>query len=352
MEPGRPHEGLGTRPFYWVLAGGILLCLWVAGGLYPSGERLYGKLLGPLLRLLCYLGISLMVGQAIETLGWTAKLASWVRPIMRWGHLRDESGAAFTAAFVSGVMANTMLMTFHHERKLSRREMVLTYLVNTGLPAYLVHLPTTFFIIVPLTRHAGLIYLSLTFLAAFLKSMGVLVYSRITLSLPPPGTDSLMVPQERKDGSSALDIWQKFRRRFSRVVLYTLPIYVLVSLMNKWGFFAWMREVAAGWASVSFFSVEAASVVIFSVAAELTSGMAAASALLDAGVLTVHQTVLALVLGSIVATPIRVFRHQLPSHAGIFGLRLGVELLLVSQGSRILSLIIVTIPYLLWGRSI
>jgi hypothetical protein len=65
--------------------------------------------------------------------------------------------------------------------------------------------------------------------------------------------------------------------------------------------------------------------------------------------MTVKQTVLALVLGNIVATPIRALRHQLPSHVGIFAPKLGTELLLLSQGVRVLSLVLVALPYVWWG---
>jgi hypothetical protein len=93
----------------------------------------------------------------------------------------------------------------------------------------------------------------------------------------------------------------------------------------------------------------AASVVIFSLAAEFTSGMAAAGAFLQTGALTVHQTVLALILGNIVATPIRALRHQLPTHVGIFSPGLGTRFLLMSQGLRLLSLVVVAVPYAMWN---
>ena len=89
--------------------------------------------------------------------------------------------------------------------------------------------------------------------------------------------------------------------------------------------------------------------VIFSVAAEFSSARAAAGALLSAGALTVPQTVAALMLGSIVATPVRAVRHQLPTHVGIFAPKLGTQLLLASQGFRILSLIVVTVAYIWWS---
>jgi hypothetical protein len=268
---------------------------------------------------------------------------------LRWGHLRAESGASFTAAFFSGIMANTMLMTFYQEGRISRRELVVAYLFNGGLPTYMLHLPTTFFIILPLTRQAGLIYLGLTLAAALVRSVGLLAYGRWWLPAPagrggvPP--DAPPAPARQK--KLWQEIWGKFNRRFTRVILYTLPIYFLIFIANEQGLFRWLRDAAAAHAAVGFLPVEAASVVIFSVAAEFTSGMAAAGAFLQAGALTVPQTVMALVLGNIVATPIRALRHQLPSHVGIFAPKLGTELLLLSQGIRLVSLILVAALYAL-----
>jgi hypothetical protein len=58
---------------------------------------------------------------------------------------------------------------------------------------------------------------------------------------------------------------------------------------------------------------------------------------------------MALILGNVVATPIRAMRHQLPSHAGIFTPKLGTQLLLISQGLRLGSLALVALPYAFWG---
>ena len=80
-------------------------------------------------------------------------------------------------------------------------------------------------------------------------------------------------------------------------------------------------RAAASHVSLGLLPMKAASVVMFSVAAEFTSGMAAAGALLQAGALTVPQTVIALVLGNIVATPVRALRHQLATNVGIFSPR-------------------------------
>jgi hypothetical protein len=334
-----------------LVLGLILAALWLGpggGARHVSAPELYHHLASPLLRLLLYMGVGLLIGQVIESMGWAAKLGGWAAPLLRWGHLKPESGASFTAAFFSGIMANTMLMTFYQEGRIGRRELILTYLFNNGLPTYLLHLPTTFFIILPLTRQAGLIYLGFTGAAALLRSAGILAWSRWRLPPAGGGGASLEVTPPARKEKMLPEIWLKFQRRFLRVIFYTLPIYILIFLANDYGLFRWLREAAAAHVPVTFLPVEAASVVIFSVAAEFTSGMAAAGAFLQAGALTVPQTVIALILGNIVATPIRALRHQLPSHMGIFSIGLGTELLVLSQAVRLLSLIAVALPYVWW----
>jgi hypothetical protein len=313
-----------------------------------SPGLLYHHLIWPFGKLLLYLGVGLFIGQAIESLGWSARFGARIQPLVCWGRFGPESAAAFGASFFSGILANNMLMSSYQDGKLNRRELTLSYLLNTGLPGFVLHLPTTFFILVPLTRKAGLIYLGLNLLAALLRTTGVLALAR--LCLDRPGAGELPAGATRQPPQIRFEtIWKKFRRRFLRLICYTMPIYIMIFMAQQAGFFNWLREAAAGLVAFTFLPVESASVIIFSVAAEFSSGAAAAGALLSAGALTVPQTVAALMLGSIVATPVRALRHQLPTHAGIFSPKLGTELLLTSQGLRIISLILVTMPYLWWS---
>jgi hypothetical protein len=316
-----------------------------------SWDYVYTGLIKPLARLLVYLGIGLFVGQALESLGWAEKLALPARPLMRLAGLKDESGVAFVTAFASNLAANTLLMGYYRGGRITKQEMTLTYLLNTGLPVFLVHLPTTFFVIAPLVKTAGIIYLGICLTAAGLKSALVLIYCRISLdrSVPASNHATTATSQDKtKKKSPRRGLISAFKKRFARIVLYTAPIYVIIFLLNHLGFFEYLRTSLAHSLSLSFFPVESASVVIVTLAAEFTSGAAAAGALLDGGVLTIKQTVLALIIGTIAATPIRALRHQLPSQAGIFSPSLALKQLCLSQSLRIGTIIIVATPYLVW----
>jgi len=314
-----------------------------------SWEKIQHRMLVPMGRMLVFLAVGLLAGQIIESLGWTTRIARVVRPITRWAHLKDESAAAFIASFVSGLLANTLLMTYHREGKLTDKEMFVTYLLGKGLPVFLLHLPTVFFITISLAGPPGVIYLGIAFSAALIRSIGVLLYARLTL--PPAHWEwSPLVPEaETRPGSVLKDIRIKFLDRFTRLLLYSLPIYVIVFTLNQWGIFDGLETGGVGWVSEQVFPVKTAGAVAFTFAAEFSAGMAAAGSMTASGVLTVKQAALALVAGTVVSTPLRTIRYQLPTHVGLFSLSTGSKLLATSQALRIASFLAISIPYAVWG---
>lgn len=314
-----------------------------------SWDKVLHRMLIPMGRMLVFLAVGLLAGQIIESLGWTTRIARVVRPVTRWAHLKDESGAAFIASFVSGLLANTMLVTYHREGKLSDKEMFVTYLLGKGLPVFLLHLPTVFFITISLAGKAGIIYLAIAFSAALIRSIGVLLYARLTLPPAHWGWSPLVPDAETRRVSFLRDLRVKFLDRFTRLLLYSLPIYIIVFTLNHWGIFHGLETGGAGWVSEKVFPLKTAGAVAFTFAAEFSAGMAAAGSMTASGVLTVKQAALALVAGTVVSTPLRTIRYQLPTHVGLFSLSTGSRLLAGSQALRIASFFAISIPYAVWG---
>ena len=309
------------------------------------------RLVRPLIRLLGFIMIGLTAGQVIEALGWTRGLALAASPVFRFGRLGHHCAAAFMAAFVSGVTANAMLVEFYREAKITRQQVFLTNFVNQ-FPAFFLHLPTTFFIVMPLTGRAGALYFLLTFTAALLRTLMLLCYGHFRL--PPPGTESPPPAMVHNSQARSLKdilggVRRKLPRRMIMVAVYVMPIYVAVFLANLIGWFAFMQDAMAHLVVSAFIPVESLSVVVLSFVAEFTSGFAAAGALLEAGVLTVKQTVLALLIGNILAFPIRALRHQLPHYMGIFQPKMGTQLLVMGQALRVGSLLLIGVIYFLTG---
>jgi len=336
----------------------LILCAimaFVSGALdtsrvFNDPASLWKSIIWPLIRLTGFISIGLFVGQVIEGMGWTDKLAIFARPFMRWGHLSSRIGSAFTTAFFSGTASLSMLRSFHDKGTLSNKEMIVSVLLNT-FPTYFLHLPTTFFILIPLIGKAGVIYLLLTFSAALLRLVVMIFYTHF--SFPAVTIDYEERSLEKPEWKKLLpDTVKKFQARLTRILMVVLPVYLIIALISDMGFFLWLRKLLAQGVGSAFIPIEAMSVIIFSLVAEFTSGYAAAGAMLDAGTLTVFQVVIALLAGNIIAAPVRTLRHQMPYYMGIFTPGLGIRLMLASQGFRIGSLIIAGFVYVLAAKMV
>ncbi len=301
----------------------------------------------PLLRLLCFVSIGLLVANFIESLNWTHSMAKLASPLIRIGHLPDTVGASFSMAFFSGVAANTMLSEAYDQKKLTKRELVLANLFNS-LPTYFLHLPTVFFITAPLIKGAAIIYVGITFLAAILRTMFILVLGRVMLA--EKSGDSETVKLDAKPKVSLAQAWAKtwtrFKKKIKRIIVYTVPIYTAIFFLTRWGMFEWIKQFMADHVSfLSWLDPKSIGIVVFHVAAEFTAGLAAAGALLEGGSLGYREVVIALLVGNILSSPMRAVRHQFPYYAGIFSPRLAMELIAFSQAFRIGSIILVGFCY-------
>ena len=305
------------------------------------------KLLIPISRLLILILLGLVIGQIIESTGWTNKLAVLARPMFRFGNLGSHCSAAFTTAFISGVASNAMLFGYYKDGYISRTQLYLANFIN-HLPAYFLHLPTTFFIVFPLTGRAGLIYFGITLTATLLRTTFFVIYGHFLVAPVQEGVSEdsgAGETQKRKKQSIQEALRSKIPARITTIVIWVLPIYTAVFLLNQLGLFARANQLLSSYFVTGFIPIEALSVVILSFAAEFTSGFAAAGALLDSGVITVKQTVAALIIGNVLAFPLRALRHQLPRYIGIFSPKMGTQILLMGQAFRIVSLIVVTTLY-------
>jgi len=327
-----------------ILLGGLVM----VDGI--SVHQIFARLLWPLMRLMLFITLGLLIGQIIEASGWTRTLAVLARPFFRFGHLGNHCSAAFTAAFFSGVTANAMLLDFFKDEKITRQQLYLSNFINQ-LPAFFLHLPTTFFIVIPLTGLAGMLYFLVTFLAVMLRTIVFLAYghARLPAHVDETGIAKTFttIGKDRRGEGMWRRIKSRLPQRLARITVFVVPIYILVFILTAMGLFQLLRETLARYVVTTFMPMESLSVIILSFAAEFTSGFAAAGALLEAGILTVKQTVLALLIGNVLAFPVRALRHQLPRYIGIYSPKMGTQILLMGQGFRIISIILVGIIYYL-----
>jgi hypothetical protein len=312
--------------------------------------QLWPSLIWPLIRLIFFISIGLLLANFIESLNWTGRVATLARPLIRFGKLSNTAGASFSMAFFSGVSANTMLSEAYEKQKITKKELILSNLFNS-LPIYFLHLPTVFFITVPLIKGAAIIYVGLTFGAAIFRTVSIVVLSRFLLpATDKTDSDSSTVNSKdtrKTDWREALTkSWQRFKIRIRKIIRFTVPIYILVFLMHRIGFFTTLEQSMADFLSfLPWLTPQAMGIITLHIAAEFTAGLAAAGALLQEGSMTYREVILALLVGNVLSSPIRALRHQFPYYAGIFSPKLAVELIVYSQIFRIGSLILMGCIY-------
>jgi hypothetical protein len=309
---------------------------------------LWHDLFWPLLRMLGYISVGLFVANLIESLNWTSKIATLARPLLRLGNLSDIASASFTMALFSGISANTMLSEAYEQEKITKKELILANLFNS-LPTYFLHLPTVSFITVPMIKGAAFIYVGLTFGAAILRTLSILLISRFILPRPERN-ESMQVEGPKKAGAGWNAIvkksWIRFKKRMRTVIRFTIPIYILIFWLHKAGIFTSMEKTMATYFSfLAWLTPESMGIITLQIAAEFTAGLAAAGALLQAGSMTYREIILALLVGNILSSPIRAIRHQFPYYAGIFKPKVAAELIFYNQIFRIGSLIIMGAIY-------
>ena len=308
---------------------------------------LWQGLIWPLLRLVFFISLGLMIGNLIESLNWTHGIARLASPLVRIAHLSDITGASFSMAFFSSVTSNTMLSEAYEQGNISKQELVFANLFNS-LPTYFLHLPTMFFLAVPLIKSVAFIYVGLTLFAAFLRTVCILVVGRIVL----PGYKEHCVTcrlDENKVSNLAQALhnaWLRFKQRIKRILLITVPIYIGVFILTRFGMFALLKEWLAQHVELlAWLHPESLGVVALQLTAEISAGLAAAGALLDNGSVEARQVVLALLAGNVLSSPMRAVRHQFPFYAGIFQPKLAVELIFYNQAFRTGSIISVGVFY-------
>ncbi len=312
---------------------------------YTLFAEIWSQLIWPLMRILFFVTIGLVIASLIESMKWTNHLAALARPLIRMGNLSAITGASFTMAFVSGVSANTMLAEALDKNQLQKKEMILANLFNS-LPRYFLHLPTVFFLTVPLIKGAAVIYVGITFFAALLQTLLVVVVSRIMLTKSPSAEISTPHKKNKITWRKAIDkSLKRVKKRMKKICMFMVPIYILFFILSRFGIFDQLEDVFANAWLLSWLHPQSLGIVILHVTTEFSAGLAAASVLLANNSLGIREVVLALLAGNILAAPVRAIRHQLPYYMGIFPPRLAMELVALSQVVRGLCVVIIGTYY-------
>jgi hypothetical protein len=298
--------------------------------------------------------IGILIGQVLEVAGWIGALSVLAWPLIRLGRLPKATGPAFIMAFQSGAVANSMLVSYRDEGTLNNRHLYTSVLVVSCISLF-AHLPT---FIVPLGFAFGWMatgaLFGVRFAAIGLEIVLVLMVSswlsrRWQEDLG--GFDALVLETARPNGKPVRPaltspdfwrrVWKRSRRTIRRLLLYVVPTFAAMALLEKLQVFDHLSAWLPGLFKPGFLPPQSVA-IIPAQAVNMYNGAIAAANFVDAGNLSVKQAVTVILLGSVITAPIRTLRHALPTYLATLGARPGTIMAFSAQALRVVFVLLCT----------
>ncbi|MBM9616125.1 hypothetical protein JWJ90_17795 [Desulfobulbus rhabdoformis] len=302
--------------------------------------------------------LALILTELLMRYGFLAKLEPLGAPITRLSRLPQFSTTTLIAAMGSVLAANTMLVSYRQDKRINDKELVLSSLLNST-PAYLkelltYHFPVIFPLLGPLV---GSVYLATFCLAGGIKLFLVVAAGRMLLQgrienhRGDNRSKSAEAKAEKRGGeknpATFLQIVKeavgKQSRVFLRIMAYSLGMMFLVFLGLELGLFQWTESLIGPLANrMGLPSIVLGPLGVYAVSP--LAGISSMAALLSHQQITGEQAVVALMIGGLVMAPIIYLRSMVPSYVGLFGLRMGMLIVVLSLfcalSARVLVLIL------------
>ncbi|CEG11736.1 conserved membrane hypothetical protein [groundwater metagenome] len=285
-----------------------------------------------------------ILAELIITLKFVNKIVWITKPMTRFGHLRKECGITFLTAFASPAASNSMLMEFYNKKVIDKKELFISSLVNS-FPAILMHWKYLLPMIVPLLGITGLIYFGVLMAVGFIKTFVILIVGRILL--PKRNDDSEIKKEKRPWIKEAFEIsLRNSKKTIVRISKLMIPITIIVFILIDIGVFKALANYLSGIAGYFPIPSEGLAVIATQFANNIVAFTIAGN-LLSEGVLSSKDVVLTLMVGSVLSEIVHI-HHSIPYYTGIFGVKLGMQILVIATGLRIAVMIPIIFVLALW----
>jgi hypothetical protein len=303
-----------------------------------------------------------LTGLMVE-MGTFQRISHLARPLISISHLPAVSASTFVISLGSALAANTVIARLLAEGQLTERQAFLSAIMNS-VPVYFRELFTyqLAFVIPVLGIFVGGAYAVISIATGLIKLALVLVLGRAYLpvdqSAPSPCTAFAaptvsaassalstgsaaplpplppLPPQARK---SLRDAAKKSLRGQSRIFLRIAGLYFimtfLVLYLSREGILQSLDVIPLA----QFFSVPPETIIPLTIyVASPKAGIALLGPLIQNGGISETKALIVLMLGSLFMLPFYSLRSLLPNYTSVFGMRLGLSLVIISTGISVL----------------
>ncbi|MDI6730625.1 MAG: hypothetical protein QMD06_03690 [Candidatus Altarchaeum sp.] len=279
--------------------------------------------------------LGVVLAELIIAMKFVNKIVWITKPITRFAHLQKECGVTFLTAFASPVTSNSMLMEFYNKEIIDKKELFISSLLNS-FPVILMHWKFILPAIVPLLGVTGLIYFGVLMAIGFIKTFVILIAGRVLL--PKRNDDGEIKKEKRPPIKEAFEIsLRNSKKTIIKIFKLMIPITIVVFILIDIGVFKAFANYLSG--VVGYFPIPSEGLVV--IAVQFANNIVAwtiAGNLLSEGVLSSKDVVLTLMVGCVLSEIVNI-RHAVPYYVGIFGAKLGMQMLVIAMGLRIAVMI-------------
>jgi hypothetical protein len=292
------------------------------------------------------------------------RISHLARPLVSISHLPAVSASTFVISLGSALAANTMIARLKAEGHLTERQALLSAIMNS-VPVYFRELFTyqLAFVIPILGIFVGGVYAAISIATGLIKLALVLVLGRAylpgdssgssapstpsTLSAPsfPPASSasysSSATPSKPLTFQARKKIYKqaaiKSLRGQSRIFLRIAGLYFimtfLVLYLSREGILQSLDVITVA----NFFAIPPETIIPLTIyVASPKAGIALLGPLIQHGEISETMALIVLMVGSLFMLPFFSLRSILPNYTSIFGMRMGLTLVMISTGISVL----------------
>ncbi len=275
--------------------------------------------------------IGAFIANIIESRNWTGFATFILKPLMKFSRLPGVCGISFGTAFFSNNAAGSMLASSYADGRITRKEMFIGAITNS-FPAKFKHMTRPAIVIIPMLGITAVIYLLLQLVLEVLQVLLVFSFGR--------RKNNEKAEYVEEENRKELPGWNESIRYslkgtgkiLIRVILITLPIFILVAYLGDKGVFKKMeKQIPKDMQAVLSPEIIA---IMSSKMGGLVSSATIADKMFKEGRVTSLQILIALMAANLITIPFSALRRNLPTAVGIFPRRDGVWIVGMTQGLR------------------
>ncbi len=303
-------------------------------------EKSQARLVRSITRLIPTVGIATFIGTVVELRNWLRFMKLIINPLVSFARLPFLAGASMVTSLFSNKAAASIISGAYGEKEITRRSLISTAMCNSHF-SYLSHSLRVFYPVVAAAGIPGLAYFGIQFSLGFLILFIVLLLHRAYY------IDKSKLAEGESDVKREVPNWSKTVQRAGkrtlriilRLLIITVPMYLLVLYMTQEGVFEKMNQLLPA-QMAKLITAE-----MMTVAASMMGGLVNAATLagemLRNGEISAVQIVISMLLGSAMGNPVRTIRRNLPSAMGIYPPAEGFTIVALMQSARFVTTLFV-----------